>query len=417
MGVTVRQKGSKWYVFITHQGRRKAKAVGDKKAAQDVASKLRAKLALGDFQIEEPERPPTFQEQAERWLETYAKVHCRPSTYDGYQRLLRTYAFPRFGTKPLPEVTREDLKGLIAEMGAKNLSKSSIKLAVAPIRELYNHAIDDGHPLQNPAARMGRFLKDRADHRLKITPLTSEEVQRLLTAAKEQDRTRAEDRVREVRPSVSMFLLCAVRTGLRLGEVLGLQWGDLDFAGRFIEVRRQFTKGRLDLTKSGKIRRVDMSRQLSEAFRQAQEIRGAELAIEGREFDPDEPIFRNGAGHRLDPSRVSKTVLRRGLLVADLRQIRFHDLRHTFASLLLANRESLVYVKDQLGHHSIQITVDTYGHLIPGANKAAVDKLDTTTICNPRATPRQMLTPDFSVNHEKESVGGGVWGSNPPTRY
>lgn len=73
-------------------------------------------------------------------------------------------------------------------MGAKNLSKSSIKLAVAPIRELYTRAIDDGHPLQNPAARMGRFLKDKADHRLKITPLTREEVQQLLTAAEAHDR-------------------------------------------------------------------------------------------------------------------------------------------------------------------------------------------------------------------------------------
>ena len=66
-------------MFITHHGQRKAKVVGDKKAAEAVASKLRAKLALGEFQIEEPERPPTFKEAAEWWLETYAKVHCRPS--------------------------------------------------------------------------------------------------------------------------------------------------------------------------------------------------------------------------------------------------------------------------------------------------------------------------------------------------
>jgi hypothetical protein len=85
MGVTVRQKGRKWYVFITHQGQRKAKAVGDRKAAEQVASKLRAKLALGDFQMEEPERPPTFRECAERWLESYPKVHCRPSTYEGHR--------------------------------------------------------------------------------------------------------------------------------------------------------------------------------------------------------------------------------------------------------------------------------------------------------------------------------------------
>ena len=66
MGVTVRQKGKRWYVFITHQGQRKAKAVGDRRAAERVASKLRAKFALGDFQIKETQRPPTFQAFAER---------------------------------------------------------------------------------------------------------------------------------------------------------------------------------------------------------------------------------------------------------------------------------------------------------------------------------------------------------------
>jgi integrase len=77
------------------------------------------------------------------------------------------------------------------------------------------------------------------------------------------------------------------------------------------------------------------------------------------------------------------------LAKAGLRRIRFHDLRHTFASLLLQNGESLVYVKEQLGHSSIQVTVDTYGHLIPGANRAAVDRLDDATSRNPDATSNE----------------------------
>ena len=139
------------------------------------------------------------------------------------------------GFLPLPEVSREDVKGVIADMGTKGLSKSSIKLAICPIREMFNHAIDDGAKLTNPAARMGRFLKDKQDRRLKIVPLTGAEVERLLQAASEYDRARADDRLREVCPSVSLFLLCAVRTGLRLGEILGLQWGDVDPEGKFIE--------------------------------------------------------------------------------------------------------------------------------------------------------------------------------------
>jgi hypothetical protein len=80
-------------------------------------------------------------------------------------------------------------------------------------------------------------------------------------------------------------------------------------------------------------------------------------------------------------------VFSRMLEKAELRQIRIHDLRHSYASLLLQQGESIVYVKEQLGHASIQITVDTYGHLIPGANRAAVDRLDETT--QPDATQAQ----------------------------
>jgi hypothetical protein len=86
--------------------------------------------------------------------------------------------------------------------------------------------------------------------------------------------------------------------------------------------------------------------------------------------------------------RNIRHVFTRMLEKAELRQIRIHDLRHTFASLLLQQGESVVYVKEQLGHASIQITVDTYGHLIPGANRAAVDRLDDAPM-QPDATQAQ----------------------------
>ena len=98
-------------------------------------------------------------------------------------------------------------------------------------------------------------------------------------------------------------------------------------------------------------------------------------------------VFASLEGTALDERNV-RHVFTRILQKADLRQIRIHDLRHTFASLLLQQGESIVYVKEQLGHASIQITVDTYGHLIPGANRAAVDKLDDVT-AQPDATPAQ----------------------------
>ena len=87
--------------------------------------------------------------------------------------------------------------------------------------------------------------------------------------------------------------------------------------------------------------------------------------------------------------RNVRHVFKRMLDKAKLHHIRIHDLRHTSASLLLQQGESVVYVKEQLGHSSIQITVDTYGHLIPGANRAAVDRLDDAPATQPSATPAQ----------------------------
>jgi integrase len=94
--------------------------------------------------------------------------------------------------------------------------------------------------------------------------------------------------------------------------------------------------------------------------------------VEEREPMPDW-VFPARQGGLLE-ERNLRHVFKRLLVKATLRHMRIHDLRHTFASLLLQQGESVVYVKEQLGHASIQITVDTYGHLIPGANRGAADR-------------------------------------------
>ena len=91
-------------------------------------------------------------------------------------------------------------------------------------------------------------------------------------------------------------------------------------------------------------------------------------------------------GHSLDRNVVTR-IFKGCLASAGLREIRFHDLRHTFGSQLIQNGASLVYVRDQMGHSSIRVTADTYGHLIPSANVNAVDRLDRETSPQESATP------------------------------
>ena len=178
---------------------------------------------------------------------------------------------------------------------------------------------------------------------------------------------------------------------MRLGELLALQWGDVDFAGRFLEVRRSLVSGRLTTTKNTNRRRVDMSLKLAEGLKDHQRAARAASLKAGRKLPAW--VFTTPEGGHLDGDNVRNRVFYRLLEAAKLRQIRFHDLRHTFAFLLIQNGEPLTYVKEQMGHSSIQVTVDVYGHLVPSANRAAVDRLDAQPTRNPGATGEENADP------------------------
>ena len=178
-----------------------------------------------------------------------------------------------------------------------------------------------------------------------------------------------------------------VRAGLRLGELLGLQWGDVDLNSRFLTIRRNLVRGLVTTPKSHQQRRVDVSQQLHDALLAWRRHERKRWLKKGKPM-PATVFTARGDGAALDDANV-RHVLTRILEKAELRHIRIHDLRHTFASLLIQNGESLAYVKDQMGHASIQITVDTYGHLVPGGNRAAVDRLDDEVPAQPPTTQAQ----------------------------
>ena len=399
MGVRVRQRNGAWWVFVNYKGRRKAKRVGDRKAAELVATKLRAKLADGDTTpLDPPQLPPapapvlTLADYAETWLKQHSAPGCKFSTHRVYETNLRRHILPVLGSKPLNEITRADCRALIAACREPKpqpqpvegdsqqpkrkagrtathgaLSPKSIENICRTLSSILSLAVDDGLIPANPAFRLGKFYRQAAFPRIEIRPFTREEAQKFLTAA-------SEHALRE-----HPLFLTALRTGMRLGELLGLQWGDIDFNGRFIEVRRNLVAGRLTTPKSGKSRRVDMSTQLSTTLRKLLTERKEEKLRRGWQEMPPW-VFCTPEGGPLDGDNLRHRVFYRVLEKAGLRRVRFHDLRHTFASLLIQQGESLAYIKDQLGHSSIKLTVDTYGHMIPGANRAAVDRLDDTAV-------------------------------------
>ena len=387
MAVKVRHHKGAWWVFIDHHGKRKAKCIGDnKRAAQQVAEKIQAKIALGQFEIvEEKETPVLFADYAKEWLKTTVGVRCKPSTVREYEVILTRHINPAFGAKEFAAITREDIKRSLVSWVEAGLSRARVHMILRLLSAICTSAMEDEKATANPAAKPGRLLPPQASPKEKIRALTREELARLL------------ETLRQRWPEYFPSFLTLARTGMRLGEALGLQWGDIDWHGGFMEIRRGLRKGTLSSPKSKKSRRVDMSRQLQETLRVLLATREEQAWRNGWSALP-EWVFCGEDRHPLCDVTLRRDVLRPALHQAELRQIRIHDLRHTFASLLIQQGESLVYVKEQLGHHSIKITVDTYGHLVPGGNRQAVDKLDDpqthvleATIRNPRATTPENL--------------------------
>jgi integrase len=376
MGVKVRErpKGSgEWWIFIDHKGKRKAKKVGSAEAALKAAKLIEAKLTLGDVGVADREKPkaPTLKEYAELWLESYVKRLRRETTFERYSGILRQHVYPVFGKLSIDEITRKDVRDLLLRLYNKGLSRGTVCLTRDVLSGPFAHAIDDEIIENNPVLGVVKRLQLTRNKTSEIEPLTRAEVQLFLETC------------REYRSDYYPLFLTAFRSGLRLGELLALQWGDLDWNSKFIRVNKSFKRGRITQTKTSKGRRVDMSDQLCEVLKAFQTVRKRDALQRGVPVNPflffeknDQPLSQN----------TVRNVFKRILSKAGLREIRVHDIRHSFASLLLSDGQSPVYVKEQLGHSSIQMTVDIYGHLIPSSNREAVNRLDET---QPSATHPQ----------------------------
>jgi integrase len=215
----------------------------------------------------------------------------------------------------------------------------------------------------------------------------------------------------------------ALRAGLRRGALVAVQWGDIQFgkdeqdANRFIVVEHNYVRRQHTTTKSKKSRRVDMSRELRRVLIELRDKRLLESFLKGKNDISDELVFLSPGGTILDPDNLYHRYFQPVLTKAGLRKIRLHDLRHTFGSLLIQSGASIVYVKEQMGHSSIQVTVDIYGHLIPGANVSFVDRLDekseektgegqqqNATQAQPASEAETAIPPEAL-----EFIGGGGW--------
>jgi integrase len=376
MGVKVRQWKGAWWVFVDHKRQRKAKRVGvgeaGKRAAEDVAKAYEVQLALGTFDFSR-DTGLTFEAYARQWLDTYGRT-LKLGTREKYAEVLRVHWFPALSYVKVADITRAQVKAVVVDK-ARGYTRGTVSYMVDVLRSCLHAAVEDGLMPTNPASRMGALVEKGRQAR-PVEVFAPGVLVFILNEVKRLD------------PGLYPVVFLLARTGLRLGEALALQVGDLDLDARHIHVQRTWGSRlgahgalRFNTPKGRRARLVDMSKQLTATMKLhlADRVNPMEWVFPGRHPEaPMHPVTFLGRWTKLFES-------------TGVTYRKPHTLRHTYASLLIQNGESLAYVRDQLGHASIKITVDTYGHLVPGANKAAVDRLDELTGRNLYATGSKRL--------------------------
>ncbi len=395
-----------WWVRVNHRGRRKSLAFKSKKAADLAAVKIDAALKLGHSDVlEPPEAPaqaPTLAEYAETWLATLG-TRARPSTMEDYRDRLRIRVLPLLGALPLTAITRERVRGFIRDVSARGnqrvksanpprpLSRATLKGTLQVLSALLGRAVEDGVIPTNPATGLARDIAAPTSSEVEeVEVFSPDELARLLSVAAQDS------------PEWHPFMLCLARSGIRLGEAVALEWRDVDFERRVLIIRRTERRGRVSVPKSGKARRVDMSRQLGGVLAGLKSLQEAEAALAGR--PAPERVFSMPTGAPVYDDSFRNHVWAPILRRAGLRYRKPHALRHTYASLLIEAGEPLTYVQQQLGHHSPAFTLAVYGHLLPRGDRRAVDRLDDATDRNPRATTPAEADPlareSAQIHHE-----------------
>jgi integrase len=370
VSVKVKRLRGSWYIVIDHKGLRKTKKVGGTlELARKIARQVEERLIRGELGILREDNSPLFSAYAERWLRDHGH-DIRPSTKRSYEQLLRLHVTPRFGNKPLNKITRDDVKDFVSTVSEEGVhSRNTVRLILTALRAVLSAAMEDKLIDNNPASKVGKFNKrERGEN--KAQAMTSSEAQAFLNACV------------EVCPDYYPLFFTALRSGLRKSELIALQWGDIQFGeseddkNRFILVRRHYYMGHFGTSKTHECRRVDMTKQLRQvltAHREGAMLRAFQL---GKTSIADLLVFPSEAGTPICADNIGPRYMQPALEQAGLRKFRFHDLRHTFGSLLIQAGVSPAYVQKQMGHRSIQVTIDVYGHLIPGENVAWIDTLD-----------------------------------------
>lgn len=297
--------------------------------------------------LDRPPPAPLLAEYAASWLAGIRGL-VRPRTYEGYEYRLRQHVLPRLGQRRLDEIGVDDVLGLISELRDLGYSAWSIRSILTPLSRLFSHAVRRDVIAASPISKLDRGERPAVWKREQRV-LNSEEIGRLLDAAPPRYRT---------------LIAAAILTGLRQSELLGLRWRDIDFEEELIRVRNALDRRGKDVPPKTQhaVRDVVLIPTLARALN--------EHRARSTFSRPEDYVFASRVGTPLHWRNVARRALKPALAAAGLEPLRWHDLRHTFASLLIGGGANVVFTSRQLGHGSSDITLRVYSHLFDRAEQA-----------------------------------------------
>ncbi len=352
----ITKRRSRWVIdFYDTRGKRRwvtmPKGTTKKKAhdkLREVEDQLKRGIYIPDRRI------PTFKEVAEDWIE-YKKINLRDSTWSVYEGHTRNH-FHDLDPIKNNRITTAKIEKFIVDRQTEGMNINTLRKILVTLNQIMAYAVRHGYIDYNPVRDAERPRGQGQEEKPSIRVLTPDEIHFLLQAENNQK-------------FKTMFML-AIMSGLRQGELLGLKWSDVDWPNNQIQIQRTFNNQSWYKPKSkASARKINLGPSMM------RELKKWRLACPPSELNL---VFPNGAGGPINHNNMVNRHFEPALKKAGIERIRFHDLRHTYASLLIEQGENITYIQTQLGHSSPSVTLNVYAHLIKPHDQSAANRLETT---------------------------------------
>lgn len=395
-----------WILDLAHPstGKRHRFDAATKRAAEELRDQKKQEWQKQEKLVGDPNT--TLDTYATCWLAQLPAMGLKPKTIRSYQGLYKKHIQPTLGSTKVRDLRRSDVRALLSAKSDEvykttktlqeapggngtellvehRLSRNTVRLIRATLSAILAAALDDDLIAENVAVMSRRRGSNSAGsvnaaERLKaIRPFTTDELEKILTEAARQEQ--------EYYP----LILFLARTGARPGEALALRWTDIDFANRKALIERAVSSGKVTTTKTGAVRTIDLTKDLTDALRALHATRERQT-LEKKWGEVPEWVFVTSArGCPMDYTKLRKSFAR-AMKKAGVSGHRLYDLRHSVASHLLAREVPITYVAAQLGHSKPSTTLSWYGRWLPQAGNGFIDRLE----------PRERSAPNPNCEQE-----------------